>query len=96
MWKTKSGEIAVLQAELAAERRAHERLRLEYDTLYADFKRIVMTMGSTIGGRPLQQVDFERDPYAENDKLPDEWMTPAADEIPNVRDIEEALTPSAD
>ena len=84
---------SALEVELAAERTAHERLRHEYELLQADFRRVIDQMGNMLGGRPVTALELENDPYKENAKLPDEWMTPGPDEVPNVRNLEDNMEP---
>src|SRR5205809_2686815 len=84
---------SALEVELAAERTAHERLRHEYELLQADFRRVIDQMGNMLGGRPVTALELENDPYKENDKLADEWMTPGPEDIPDIRSVEEELTP---
>jgi len=94
--KESNGKTAeVLEVELAAERTAHERLRHEYELLQADFRRVIDQMGNMLGGRPVTALELENDPYKEVDKLPDEWMTPGPDEVPDVRNLEDEMEPQA-
>ena len=87
--------VEVLEVELAAERTAHERLRHEHELLQVDFRRVIDQMGNMLAGRPVTALELESDPYKENDKLPDEWMTPGPDEVPDVRNLEDEMEPQA-
>jgi len=87
---------SVLEVELAAERTAHERLRHEYELLQADYRRVIDQMGNMLGGRKVTALELENDPYAENKKLPDEWVSPGLDEIADIAPISDALQRSED
>jgi len=86
----------ILMIELTAERTAHERLREEFELLRSDYRKVIDQMGNMLGGRKVTALELENDPYAENLKLPDEWMTPGPDEVPDVRNIEDTMEPQPD
>jgi hypothetical protein len=86
------GRAKVLEVELALTKEALERVREDYAGLKADYARLIDQMGNLVGGRPLQKTDWELDPYAENAKLPDEWLSPGPNELAiDIAPIEEKL-----
>jgi hypothetical protein len=92
------GQKAILRIEIAALKNANERLQHDYDNLRADYSRLVDQLGSVALGKSLQgKWDLgNADPYTEDSKQPDVYLTPAEEEILDMRKIEEELIPSAD
>lgn len=84
---------AALEERNAALVRELDRARHDYEVLNIDFKRLVETLGNQQGGRPLQRLDFELDPYREDNKLPDQWMSPESGEALDIQAIETTLSP---
>jgi hypothetical protein len=91
------GQKAVLRAEIASLKNANERLQHDYDNLRADYSRLVDQLGSVALGKSLQgKWDLgSADPYEENKKSPDVWMSPEDGELVDAKQIEEALMSDA-
>lgn len=73
--------LALAQAHNASQEREYERLLLDYDAMKVDYRRLVEIVGNVNMGRALSRPDFELDPYKENEKMPDEWMSPDPDDL---------------
>ncbi len=91
------GEKNVLRTEIRILENEINRLRDENSLLKSDYARLVEHVSNIAMGKALQpKWDLgNQDPYAEDTKLKDEWMTPGEEELPDIRKVEEELTPSA-
>ena len=85
--------LAKLRTEHALYKERCERLESDNDRLLVDYRKLVDLLGAAAFTKGTQaKFELDIDPYAENDKLPDSWLTPGEDEIPAVQDIAERLT----
>lgn len=69
------------------------RLEEAHDRLLVDYKRMVDLLGAAAFTKGTQaKFELDSDPYKEDDKAPDQWLTPGEEETPDVRIVEERLT----
>jgi hypothetical protein len=90
MWGARLQEIvtenAVLKERVGRLEEAHDRLLVDYKRLVDLLGQAAFTKGTTA------KFELDSDPYKEDDKAPDNWLSPGEDEIPDVRSVEERLT----
>ena len=80
-WDTNKLEvkIAKLEAQLEAEVNRRERAELELTRLQDDFKGLVALTAGRVP--PKISPEFTRDPWAEDGRLPETFLTPPEEEI---------------
>jgi hypothetical protein len=90
------GRFAVAQAEIASLKNILERTEHERDQLRMDYSRLVDMLGNVALVRGTQaKFEIDTDPYKEDDKQPNTWLTPGEEEWPATQRIEEAMSPDA-
>lgn len=68
-----------LQAQLEAEIGRRERAELEFSRLQDDFKGLVALTAGRIP--PKLTPQFDKDPWAEDNRLPETFLTPPEEEM---------------
>jgi|SRR5882724_10221487 len=84
-------EIATLRGQLEAEVNRRERAELELNRLQDDFKGLVALTAGRIP--PKMAPEFNKDPWKEDERLPEIFLTPDDTELYGGA-AEEALTPN--
>lgn len=72
------GEKKVLETRLELEKSERERLQLEFDRLQEDFKSLVALTAGKVP--PKLKPEFDRDPFQEDTRLPEVFLSPGEDE----------------
>lgn len=72
-------EIASLKAQIEAEVNRRERAELELTRLQDDFKGLVALTAGRVP--PKMAPEFTKDPWAEDARLPETFLTPPEEEI---------------
>lgn len=90
------GRLATARAELSVLKNYIEKIEHERDQLKSDYRRLVDLIGQAAFIRGTQaKFELDVDPYKEDSKQPDTWLTPGEEEIPAARAIEDVLSPDA-
>lgn len=72
-------KIAQLEAQLAAEVNRRERAELDFQRLQDDFKGLVALTAGRVP--PKMAPEFSKDPWKEDERLPETFLTPDDEEI---------------
>lgn len=86
MFGHKARRIAELEAVLRERDRQLELLRHDYEMLRADYTAVVTVVGG-IAVRPRTKTLFDDDPFQEDKKQPDQWLSPGEDEAVDAESV---------